>query len=221
MCSKRRNMVLGMLRDISVSRVAKAQTNNGTPFSAKVQWVACVDRWPYISIYFEWEPDRTSLVSYARQIANTRTRHQRRPYIDTLSSHKHIMTAPSQFLRSFLRSVMSTPATALHIANTTAAHTFLLSNHIRTPTNTVWLTPTKKCLLPIPSIRPLTLCDLLPQKNYYSHIIRSVEPFRLDALASRAWQTSICAPQWTQATYEHEKSPQQKGFAVLHFCIFA
>ena len=37
MCSKRRNMSLGMLSDISASRIAKAQTNNGTPFSAKVQ----------------------------------------------------------------------------------------------------------------------------------------------------------------------------------------
>ena len=37
MCGKRRNMSLGILSDISTSRIAKAETDNGTPFSFKVQ----------------------------------------------------------------------------------------------------------------------------------------------------------------------------------------
>ena len=51
MCGNRRNMSLGILSDVSTSRIAKAQTNNGTPFSLKVQSVACVDRWLYISFF--------------------------------------------------------------------------------------------------------------------------------------------------------------------------
>ena len=43
MCGKRRNMSLGILSDISTSRIAKAETDNYTPFSFQVQRVVYID----------------------------------------------------------------------------------------------------------------------------------------------------------------------------------
>ena len=43
MCGKRRNMSLGIMSDISASRIAKAETDNYTPFSFQVQRVVYID----------------------------------------------------------------------------------------------------------------------------------------------------------------------------------